>query len=112
MWSFPVADGSEVTDDNGLPVLGADDLVDVERVGLRGDVFLQIQLAANQSPLLRLRLTHRRTQSERPEIKRCHVTLSGLISHVSIIVVVKLSPFVPMICSHAATQASKNGSAD
>lgn len=51
MQTFPVADCSEVTYDNGLPVLGADDLINVETVGLNLDAFLQLQLAANQSPL-------------------------------------------------------------
>lgn len=49
--TFPVS-CSEVMYDNGLPVLGADDLVNVERAGLDLDVFLQLQLAANQSPVL------------------------------------------------------------
>lgn len=54
-------------DDNGLPVLGADDLIDVERVGLDPDIFLQIQLAANQSPLLLVRLGRRLVQPEQTE---------------------------------------------
>ena len=40
--------------DSGLPVLGTDDLINVESAGLDLDVFLKLQLAANQSPLLHL----------------------------------------------------------
>lgn len=53
--------------DDGLPVLGADDLVDVQRAALPLDVLLQLQLAAHQSPLLLLRAGRRLAQSESAE---------------------------------------------
>lgn len=80
MQTFPVADCSEVTYDNGLPVLGAGDLINVETVGRNLDAFLQLQLAANQSPLFCLWLDHCLTQSESTEIKRCHMMLNGYMS--------------------------------
>lgn len=42
---------SEVVDDDGLPVLLAEDLVHVERVGFDSDALLQVLLAAKQNPL-------------------------------------------------------------
>ena len=58
--------------DSGLPVLGTDDLINVESAGLDLDVFLKLQLAANQSPLLHLWLGHCLTQSGRTEIMMSH----------------------------------------
>lgn len=48
--------------DNWLSVLGADDLIDVESTGLVLNVLLQLQLAANQSPLFLLGPGHGFTQ--------------------------------------------------
>ena len=62
-----ISSGSEVMYDDGLPVLGADDLVDVQRAALPLDVLLQLQLAAHQSPLLLLRAGRRLVQSESAE---------------------------------------------
>lgn len=42
-----MSDYSEVMYDNGLPVLGTDDLINVERIGLDLNALLQLQLAAN-----------------------------------------------------------------
>lgn len=64
-----VRDGSSLcsvsTGGDGLPVLATDHLVHVKVVGFAADTMLQVQLTADQNPLLLLRLDQSLLQSER-----------------------------------------------
>lgn len=68
---------SEFPYDDGLPVLTAHDLVDVEGVGLDIDASVQPQSAVNQSSLLRLRLGRGLAQPGSSQTHRPH---GGVIS--------------------------------